>query len=97
MEEDLVQKYLDYLIEEAIKDPPKRRLNQIDHVPEGFKIWESRLGSRYVARVTGCLFCKNCTDILIDSQGPYMLTCSKGLDTYFGMSGECESFVEEDE
>lgn len=68
MEEDLVQKYLDYLIEEAIKDPPNRRLNQIDHVPEGFKIWESRLGGRYVARETGCLFCKNCTDILIDSQ-----------------------------
>lgn len=95
MDYDLVQKYLDHFIEEAITDPPKRRLNQIDHVPEGFKIWESRLGGRYVARETGCLFCKNCTDILIDAQGPYMLTCSKGLDTHFGMSGECKHFKKE--
>lgn len=95
-ERELINKVLADILKEDSKEEQKRRYNQIDHIPEGFKIWESRyFGRRYVARANGCLFCKKCDDIVLDSCGPYMLHCKLDMDTETGMAGKCEKFEEE--
>lgn len=50
------------------------------------------------APAKSCLFCDHCTDIIWDfSHGPYAFMCDTVTDTRKGMSGECDSFLEDKE
>ena len=50
------------------------------------------------AHPRSCLFCAHCTDVFWDyTNGPYMFFCDADGDTESGMSGECDSFIEESE
>ena len=57
-----------------------------------------------------CIFCKNCTDILLDFEGPYMLYCNKMIKednedyyrdlcdiTEWNKNQDCPHFIDDDE
>lgn len=67
----------------------------INHVPEGWKIYELSDGRKYVARKNSCLFCSHCSDIFYDyTNGIYMLICDIEKNIEKGMSGKCKDFKE---
>ena len=68
-------------------------MQQIDHIPEGFGMFELSNGKKYVARLNGCMFCAHCTDIFYDySNGIYAHICELSKDPEIGMSGNCTEF-----
>lgn len=69
-------------------------MQTIDHIPEGFGMFELSNGKKYVARINGCMFCAHCTDIFWDySNGIYMHICDINGDPEIGMSGNCPDFI----
>lgn len=49
-----------------------------------------------IAHPQSCFFCKNLTDYVFDSHGPYLFLCKHGTDkedpTDEGIKGECQLF-----
>jgi len=45
--------------------------------------------SPIMCRSNCCLFCKECTDVYYDSNGPYGIVCLKGGNFEDGMLGKC--------
>lgn len=69
-------------------------MQTIDHIPEGFGIFELSNGKKYVARLNSCMFCAHCTDIFYDySNGIYMHMCDINGDPEIGMRGKCTDFI----
>lgn len=60
------------------------------------KIFNCINGKCYSALAESCLFCKFCTDIYSDSNGPYLCMCIKELDVELGIQGLCSDFEEEE-
>jgi hypothetical protein len=68
----------------------------IDHIPEGFEIFELEgLSKKYLALKTACPFCAHCTDVFYDWSGPYMWLCDLENNCGYGMSGKCKDFEKE--
>lgn len=72
---------------------PEDKIKVIDYIPEGYKLFEAITGKKYVAPERCCLFCKHCSDIMVDyTHGPYMTICELGKD--HGEEPCCELFEE---
>ena len=68
-------------------------IKKIDHIPEGYGLFKCDNGKLYAAPLNSCLFCKHCTDILYDSNGPYHCTCDVGEDpTDYTLDCSCIDF-----
>ena len=65
----------------------------IDYVPEGFQIYETSTGRKFVGRKNGCLFCNHCSDIFYDYNGIYALVCNTDKDIENGIQGKCEKWT----
>ena len=61
------------------------------------KVFNCINGKCYSALATSCLFCESCSDIFVDSTGPYLCICTKRLDTDLGAQGLCSDFKEEED
>lgn len=73
----------------------EEKMEKIDYIPEGFRIFELEDGRKFVARENGCLFCKHCTDILYDyTNGIYAIMCGLYKDTEEGMAANCKDWSE---
>jgi hypothetical protein len=59
------------------------------------RLWVSDSGMAWRCHPKNCVFCDNCTDIMYDSGGPYMVICAKDLPQDKGFMGSCEQFKEE--
>lgn len=61
------------------------------------RIFETDIGTTFkVKQDKCCVFCKHCANILLDSQGPYLISCDK-LSKYaedHNYNGKCELFEE---
>lgn len=66
----------------------------LDYVKPGYRKYEFENGKIYCAKENSCLFCRHCTDIFYDHNGPYLLVCELELSCEAGMSGNCKRFEE---
>lgn len=55
-------------------------VQKIDYVPVRYGFFKCDNGKTYVAPLDCCLFCKHCSDILYDSDGPYHCICKVGKE-----------------
>ena len=62
---------------------------------ECIRIWVAESGEGWECHPKSCVFCDNCSDIWYDSNGPYMISCNKGLPEEIGIKGQCKYFTEE--
>ena len=66
-------------------------------IEDGYRIFESANGKRYLAKPNSCLFCEKCTDVFCDyTNGPYMMVCRDDRETIAGMNGLCSWFKGEE-
>ena len=56
-------------------------LNEV-RAKKGLKAFECDNGRVYNLPEKHCAFCRNCTDIIYDSNGPYLFTCDIGEGDY---------------
>lgn len=85
-------------IEKKIEAGEERpgKIPVIDYIPEGFEEFELEvLHKKYLALKTACPFCKHCTDVFCDQNGPYMWVCDLNNNCAYGMSGKCKDFKKE--
>ena len=59
------------------------------------RVWISDSGMAWRCHPKNCVFCDNCTDIWYDSNGPYVIECTKNLSQATGLKGQCKYFKEE--
>lgn len=66
-------------------------------LPDVYK--KSGIGGGWLCPTKSCVFCCNCTDIIWDSHGPYMVICEfEGGNEHItekGVCGKCELFKED--
>ena len=87
-----IQMFADY--EEGCFLP---RVYKNEKLPEGFtSYWCKETNRHYMTLCNSCLCCQFCSDVFLDSGGPYGLICTKGLNTCTGMVGRCKYFIEEE-
>lgn len=64
-------------------------------VAEDERMFEAITGKEYIAKKYACLFCKHCSEILVDyTNGPYHVTCEFNRDCWEWFSKKCPDFEE---
>lgn len=70
------------------------------NVEDDERIFEAITGKKYIAKKYACLFCKHCSEILVDyTNGPYLVACElePGRDCWEWFSKRCPDFEENKE